>query len=108
MPYQPGLNLIENLWHHLSSHHWSHRDDDEVIARDSIGAAGRNDLPRMTSLTIGPTLVCDVQEIADLLSQAGGGEWFLEERRVEIQNAVTHDLVVGVARHVQHFQLGAL
>jgi len=25
-PYSPELNPIENLWHHLRSHHWANRD----------------------------------------------------------------------------------
>jgi transposase len=24
-PYCPDLNPVENLWHHLRSHHWSNR-----------------------------------------------------------------------------------
>ena len=25
LPYSPELNPVENLWHYLRSHHWSHR-----------------------------------------------------------------------------------
>ena len=29
-PYSPELNPVENLWHSLRSHHWSHRKYDTV------------------------------------------------------------------------------
>jgi hypothetical protein len=31
-PYSPERNPVENLWHHLRSHHWSNRHDKDVDA----------------------------------------------------------------------------
>lgn len=42
LPYSPELNPVENLWHYLRSHHWSHRvylDYDEL--RDAAAVAWR-------------------------------------------------------------------
>src|SRR3954452_4312553 len=42
LPYSPELNPVENLWHYLRSHHWSHRvylDYDEL--RDAATVAWR-------------------------------------------------------------------
>jgi len=32
-PYSPERNPVENLWHHLRSHHWSNRQYKDVEAR---------------------------------------------------------------------------
>jgi transposase len=42
LPYSPELNPVENLWHYLRSHHWSHRVymDYEAL-RDAAVAAWR-------------------------------------------------------------------
>jgi transposase len=41
-PYSPELNPVENLWHYLRSHHWSHRGylDYEAL-RDAAAVAWR-------------------------------------------------------------------
>jgi len=42
LPYSPELNPVENLWHYLRSHHWSHRvylDYEEL--RDAAAVAWR-------------------------------------------------------------------
>ena len=42
LPYSPELNPVENLWHYLRSHHWSHRvylDYDDL--RDAATVAWR-------------------------------------------------------------------
>src|SRR3954469_10969069 len=42
LPYSPELNPVEDLWHYLRSHHWSHRvylDYDEL--RDAAAVAWR-------------------------------------------------------------------
>ena len=41
-PYSPELNPVENLWHYLRSHHWSHRVylDYEAL-RDAAAVAWR-------------------------------------------------------------------
>jgi transposase len=42
LPYAPELNPVENLWHYLRSHHWSHRvyPDYEAL-RDAAAVAWR-------------------------------------------------------------------
>ena len=42
LPYSPELNPVENLWHYLRSHHWSHRvyPDYEAL-RDAAAVAWR-------------------------------------------------------------------
>jgi transposase len=42
LPYSPELNPVENLWHYLRSHHWSHRvyPDYEAL-RDAAAEAWR-------------------------------------------------------------------
>jgi len=42
LPYSPELNPVENLWHYLRSHHWSHRvyPDYEAL-RDAATVAWR-------------------------------------------------------------------
>jgi transposase len=42
LPYSPELNPVENLWHYLRSHHWSHRVylDYEAL-RDAAAVAWR-------------------------------------------------------------------
>ncbi|WP_406696343.1 transposase [Singulisphaera sp. Ch08] len=42
LPYSPELNSVENLWHDLRSHHWSHRvyTDYEAL-RDAATVAWR-------------------------------------------------------------------
>jgi transposase len=60
LPYSPELNPVENLWHYLRSHHWSHRVylDYEAL-RDAAAVAWRAvclDREKMRTICAAPYL----------------------------------------------------